>query len=83
MASPVNVTLWSDAPTWGGGERYLETLATGVDRSKFRMRVVLSTSKELDASASRLASAGTAVVRVPAAPTMSSVWALARIATEL
>lgn len=83
MASPVNVTLWSDASTWGGGERYLETLATGVDRSKFRMRVVLSTSKELDASADRLASAGTAVARVPAAPTMSSVWALARIATEL
>ena len=30
------VTLYSDAPVYGGGERYLELLATGFDRRELR-----------------------------------------------
>lgn len=83
MTTPVDVTLWSDATVWGGGERYLESLAAGADKKAWRVRVVLSTSSALDGAARRLADAGIAVARVPSAPTMASVGALARITAEL
>ena len=39
---PITVTLFDDAPVYGGAERYLELLATGFDRREVAARVVLA-----------------------------------------
>lgn len=65
------VTLYSDAPVYGGGERYLELLATGFDRREFRADVVLSTAAALDPLSARLASHGVVVSRVPQIVTLA------------
>ena len=65
------VTLFSDAPAYGGGERYLELLATGFDRREFKADVVLSTAAALDPLAARLAAQSIVVSRVPQIVTLS------------
>lgn len=83
MSSPVHVTLWSDAESIGGAERYLEIVAMGADRARFRVRVVLSKAKAVDALAERLKAAGIPVARVTPAPTLSRVMGLLATFSEL
>ncbi len=83
MTAPIPVTLWSDAEAIGGAERYLEIVATGADRSRFRVRVVLTKAKPVDALALRLKAAGLAVTRVTPAPTLSRVAGLLATFFEL
>jgi glycosyltransferase involved in cell wall biosynthesis len=75
----LHVTLFSDAPTYGGAERYLEILATGFDRSEVAPTVVLSTAGALDACAARLSAAALPVLRLPAIPTLSEIRAFLRV----
>ena len=70
---PISVTLFDDAPVYGGAERYLEILANGFDPREVAARVVLAREAALDPLAARLAARGLEVARLPQVPTMSSV----------
>jgi glycosyltransferase involved in cell wall biosynthesis len=78
-----SVTLYSDAPIYGGAERYLELLATELDRDRYRPDVVLSTSEALDPAAARLAAVGISVTRLPAVETLSRGGAFFRVFRRL
>ncbi len=71
--APIRVTYFSDAPVYGGGERYLELLATGFARKAVTPEVVLATEPEMDALAARLSAKDIAVTRLPRVPTLSAV----------
>lgn len=71
--APIRVTYFSDAPIYGGGERYLELLATGFARRVVTPEVVLATEPEMDALAARLGAKDIAVARLPRVPTLSAV----------
>lgn len=70
---PITVTLYDDAPVYGGAERYLELLATGFDPKEVAARVVLAREKALDPLAARLQKHGIPITRLPRIPTLSSV----------
>jgi glycosyltransferase involved in cell wall biosynthesis len=70
---PITVTLYDDAPIYGGAERYLELLATGFDPKEVAARVVLAREKALDPLAARLGKHGIPVTRLPRIPTLSAV----------
>jgi glycosyltransferase involved in cell wall biosynthesis len=77
--SPIAVTLYDDAPVYGGAERYLELLATGFDRRAVLPSVVLAREGALDSLARRLAQAGVPVARLPRVPTLRSAGAFLRV----
>jgi L-malate glycosyltransferase len=72
---PISVTLFDDAPVYGGAERYLEILATGFDPREVAARVVLARESVLDPLAARLAARGLEIARLPQVPTMSAAAA--------
>jgi len=88
--SALSVTLLSDAPVYGGGERYLETLAAGFPPEEVRADVILSEAADLDACAARLNARGLHVTRLPAVtvlkdvgPLLRNLWRLAWRRTQL
>src|SRR5262245_19523812 len=76
---PITVTLYDDAPVYGGAERYLELLATGFDPREVKARVVLARQSALDPLAARLEARGVPVKRLPRVPTLASVGAFLRV----
>mgnify|MGYP001332178714 CR=1 FL=1 len=79
----ITVTLYSDAPIRGGGERYLELLATGFDPRDVTPHVVLSTAPDLDDLAGSLAARGVSIERLPTVVTLSEVRSLWRVFRRL
>jgi glycosyltransferase involved in cell wall biosynthesis len=68
MASPeksrVRIAYFSDAPWFGGAERYLLLLAGGLNREEFHPELVLNRNSRLDAFAASMAGAGVPVHEV-------------------
>jgi glycosyltransferase involved in cell wall biosynthesis len=80
---PVTVTLFDDAPVFGGAERYLEILATGFDPREVAPRVVLAREAALDPLAARLLRRGIPVARLSRVPTMSAAGAFLSVLGHL
>lgn len=68
--SAFTVTLFDDAPVYGGAERYVELLATGFLHRAINPSVVLAREPALDPLAARLKASGIQVARLPRVPTL-------------
>ena len=62
--SPIRIAYFSDAPWFGGAERYLELLAAGLNREEFRPELIMNRNPHLEAFAASMAGAGVPVHEV-------------------
>jgi len=62
--SPIRIAYFSDAPWFGGAERYLELLAAGLNREEFRPELIMNRNLHLEAFAASMAGAGVPVHEV-------------------
>lgn len=71
--NPYRIAYFSDAPWFGGAERYLQLLAAGLDREEFGPELIMKRNPRLEGFAASMASAGVPVHEVsldmPRSPT--------------
>jgi len=62
--SPIRIAYFSDAPWFGGAERYLELLAAGLNREEFRPELIMNRNPRLEVFAASMRGAGVPVHEV-------------------
>jgi glycosyltransferase involved in cell wall biosynthesis len=62
--SLIRIAYFSDAPWFGGAERYLELLAAGLNREEFRPELIMNRNPGLEAFAASMKGAGVPVHEV-------------------
>ncbi|MEJ2722329.1 MAG: glycosyltransferase, partial [bacterium] len=89
MGSTIRICYTVDSRYAGGAERYVQLLATGLDRGLFEPHVLVREGRELDAWCGDVEGAGVPVTRVPMnmpfrpAHAFPSVRALSAIAPHI
>ena len=61
---PIRIAYFSDAPWFGGAERYLELLAAGLNREEFRPELIMNRNPRLEAFAASMRGADVPVHEV-------------------